>query len=199
MPQLCPALYTHDKIPLIPTMVSLLTGTRASKDPKTGKTGKSEPKPNNGSRKRNSIIATEIVRACESGRRILVLSDRIGHLQTLELILKHHNHNLKIGYYIGGRKQKDLEKVAETCQVILGTNSMAKEAVDLPEIDTLCLASPKSDVVQSIGRILRILPDKKEPIVLDFIDDIACFKSQAKKRLAWYTCQGYKIFDVKRS
>ncbi len=39
------------------------------------------------------------------------------------------------------------------------------------ELDTLIMATPVSDPVQVVGRILRILPNKKTPIVVDIIDE----------------------------
>ena len=37
---------------------------------------------------------------------------------------------------------------------------MAAEGLDIPKLNTLILASPKSDVQQSCGRILREKPEK---------------------------------------
>ena len=48
---------------------------------------------------------------------------------------------------------------------------MAQEGLDIPKLDTLILATPMSDIIQSVGRILRVHDEKKEPIVVDIIDD----------------------------
>ena len=39
---------------------------------------------------------------------------------------------------------------------------MASEGMDIPKLNTIILASPKSDVVQSVGRILREKADKRK-------------------------------------
>ena len=39
--------------------------------------------------------------------------------------------------------------------MLLGTFSMASEGMDIPTLDPIVLASPKSNIVQPIGRVLR--------------------------------------------
>ena len=46
-------------------------------------------------------------------------------------------------------------KESEEKQLILGTFMMAAEAMDIPDLDTLILGSPKGDIEQAVGRILR--------------------------------------------
>ena len=95
-----------------------------------------------------------------------------------------------VGYYIGGMKEKDL-KVSETKQLILATYAMAAEALDIPSLTTLILATPKSDIVQSVGRILR--KKHSQPLIIDIIDQHECFLNQFKKRKAFYNEKNYKI------
>ena len=80
-----------------------------------------------------------------------------------------------VGYYIGGMKEKDL-KVSESKQIILATYAMAAEGLDIPSLTTLILATPKSDIVQSVGRILRA--KHNEPLIIDIIDQHDCFLNQ---------------------
>ena len=51
---------------------------------------------------------------------------------------------------------------------------MASEGMDIPKLNTIILSSPKSDVVQSVGRILREKADvrKFHPLVIDIKDII---------------------------
>ena len=49
---------------------------------------------------------------------------------------------LTTGYYIGGMKEADL-KISEKKQVILATYAMAAEALDIPTLTTLVLATSK--------------------------------------------------------
>ena len=73
-----------------------------------------------------------------------------------------------VGYYIGGMKQKDL-KISETKQIIIATYSMAAEALDIKTLTTLVLTTPKTDVEQAVGRILRV--KHSSPLVIDIIDN----------------------------
>jgi superfamily II DNA or RNA helicase len=129
-------------------------------------------------------------------RKLLVLSNRIEHLKTIEKLLINYDNRWKdlIGYYIGGMKEHKL-KESESKPLILATFEMASEGLDIKDLDTLLLATPKSSITQSIGRILRIQADKRKyiPIVYDIVDNISVFISQGKKRLSDYVSKEYKI------
>lgn len=95
-----------------------------------------------------------------------------------------------VGYYIGGMKQKDL-KISETKQLILATYSMASEALDIKTLTTLMLTTPKTDVEQAVGRILRV--KHNNPLIIDIIDQHDIFKNQWRKRLVFYQKNNYKV------
>merc|ERR1711966_402053 len=97
-----------------------------------------------------------------------------------------------IGYYMGGMKQKDL-KLSEEKQIIIATYSMAEEALDIKSLNTLLMVTPKSDIVQSVGRVMRN-PNSK-PLIMDFVDSHDCFFRQWKKREKYYKKQNYQIQD----
>jgi superfamily II DNA or RNA helicase len=129
--------------------------------------------------------------AIAAGRKILVLSERLAHLETLAVAIidgwpKDAGTPPTIGYYVGGTSKED-RKIAETKQVILATAQYAQEGLDIPALDTLILATPLSDVEQATGRILRPFDGKKPPIVVDIRDDkIPMFKAMARKRQILY-------------
>jgi len=99
-----------------------------------------------------------------------------------------------VGYYLGGMKERDL-KVSEKKTVILATYAMASEALDIKTLTTLFLATSKTDVVQSVGRILRAKNDSS-PVIYDFIDSHSIFKGQWRKRLAFYKREGYQVLKT---
>ena len=90
--------------------------------------------------------------AADPLRRVLVLSERRKHLEAIGKRLTAAG--VEHGYYWGGAKQTALEEAA-TKQVLLGTYHMASEGMDVPELNTVVLASPKSDIKQSVGRIAQ--------------------------------------------
>jgi len=101
-----------------------------------------------------------------------------------------HKKIASIGYYIGGMKMEELKK-SESKQIILATYSMAAEALDIKSLTSLFLASPKSDIIQAVGRILR--EKHANPLVIDLIDNHDVFLNQFNKRRAFYNEKNYKI------
>ena len=90
-------------------------------------------------------------------------------------------------------KKEDL-KISEGKQVILATYQMAAEALDIKSLTSLILATPKTDIVQAVGRILR--EKHAEPLVIDIVDIHNCFQNQFIKRKAFYNKQNYKIIKT---
>ena len=82
-------------------------------------------------------------------------------------------------------------KETEKKKIVIATYSMASEALDIKTLTTLILATPKTDVEQAIGRILR--EKHSQPIVVDIIDHHLPFQNQWKKRRAFYMKEKYKI------
>lgn len=128
-------------------------------------------------------------------RKILVLSDRRAHLERLaEMCRGHPDVFRSVGFYVGGMKEHDLRE-AESCEVIMGTYSMASEGMDIPALNMVVLASPKTDVMQSIGRILRQKQHERvvDPLVIDIVDKFSLFENQGKRRQEFYRKAKYKV------
>ena len=139
------------------------------------------------SQERNEIILTIIKEYISVGRKILVLSDRRNHCEYLLKCLE----NYSAGMYLGGMKTEDREK-SVNCSVILGTYQASGEGFDVPELDTLILATPKSDIEQAVGRILR-QKNKNDPVVVDITDSFSIFKGQYYKRRKFYKQSEFKL------
>lgn len=126
------------------------------------------------SKKRNAQIVGLIGQAVMAGRKCLVLSERIQHLELLRDLLKETwkgpGPAPTAGMYIGGMKDSEYEESKE-CQILFATAQLVSEGFDLPALDTLFLTTPMSDVEQAVGRILRPSEGKKDPIVVDIRDD----------------------------
>jgi superfamily II DNA or RNA helicase len=146
---------------------------------------------------RQQYILELVVKEHALGRKILILSDRRDYLDKTLQALNQTIHETVAGLYVGGMKPHDLHESQER-DIILGTFSMASEGMDIPKLNTIVLASPKSDVVQSVGRILREKADKRKfhPLVIDIIDthpNLHFFQNQSKKRLTFYHKQNYDV------
>jgi len=103
-----------------------------------------------------------------------------------------------VGYYVGGMGEEELKR-SEKKQVILASYSMAQEGLDIPTLNTEFLISPKTDVVQIVGRILRAKHATTIPTIYDFVDSHDVFQRQWLKRKAYYKKQGYRIIGTNNS
>jgi superfamily II DNA or RNA helicase len=131
----------------------------------------------------------------EPERRVLILSERRNQLKDIEQFIVEHNiANSSYGYYVGGMKQTDLALSAEK-QIILATYQLASEGFNVPSLNTIIFASPISDIQQSIGRILREIPEKRKytPLCIDIFDDFSIFKRKGASRLKFYNSNKYNV------
>jgi superfamily II DNA or RNA helicase len=132
---------------------------------------------------RNDLIISQIIIHLRESRKILVLSHRRNHCETLILLLK--NNNINAGLYLGGMNTVSRSD-SVIKDVILGTYQASGEGFDVPLLDTLILATPKRDVIQAVGRILR-QKNKNSPLVVDIIDPFSIFKFQYYSRKKYYS------------
>lgn len=100
-----------------------------------------------------------------------------------------------VGYYVGGMKEAEL-KQSEKKQVILSTYTMVSEGLDIPTLNAEFLITPKTDVVQAVGRILRAKHAHHHPVIYDIVDSHDVFQRQWYKRRAYFKKQNYKIVGI---
>ena len=121
-------------------------------------------------------------------RKILVLTDRIEHIDNLELILKSKQiQYVAIHGSLNKNNQKlNLEKVTDAT-LVLATTSYFGEGIDFPHLDTIIFATPISyygRLVQYLGRIGRGGSDCLAIDILDIQNPFAL--SSYKKRKDGY-------------
>lgn len=153
---------------------------------------------------RSNRICRHILDALAKGRRVFVLSDRLLQLEYMENFCVAQGFDEdNVGFFIGQKSKKRAKEnldIAATKQLVLSTYQMAKEGLDIPELDTLFLATPVSDIEQGAGRILRPLKDgalcsvEKDPVIVDPIDKyiVPCFY-WGRAREDFYRRSGYKV------
>lgn len=147
---------------------------------------------------RNMLIARAIAKLHERDRRIIVLSDRVGHLCKLHGLfveLVGEDAREAAAFYIGKTSAEDRETASHRSP-IFSTYAMAKEGLDIPTLDTLVFATPKGDVEQSIGRIQRPCAAKQVPLVVDIADHWSVFRNLRFKRCAHYNTMKYAVTVV---
>lgn len=127
----------------------------------------------------------------KSGQQIIVLAHNKNLLTALyKGIDDDPDSYATVGYYVGGMKESAL-KQSESKNIIIATYSMAAEALDIKTLTTLLMATPKTDVTQSIGRILRT--KHSQPLVIDIVDSHDVFQKQWGKRKTYYKKQNYEM------
>jgi len=136
-------------------------------------------------------IVSDLLEECEENQ-IMVLSHTRDLLSFLFTELSTGNRT--VGYYIGGMKADDLRET-ESKQIVLATYAMAAEALDIKTLNTLVMVSPKTDIIQSVGRILRTKGDNK--LVVDLVDSHEVFQNQWKKRKTFYKKSNYPVKFIK--
>ena len=146
---------------------------------------------------RNMEIVNCVMQSYHSGRTTLVMSDlREGHLGRLFQMLTNEGiPGENIGYYVGGMSKIELSHTKKR-QVVLGTYKMCSTGTDVPKWDTLVMATPRADVKQSIGRVLRAVEGKKQPVIFDLVDKDAIFQGFHLSRLKQYYSVGAEVVRV---
>ena len=151
------------------------------------------------SEERNRLIVECIT--AERDKPALILSDRLGHLETLMSMLPA---DMREDAVMVSGKMTTKKGKAEREQAIadmrtgekrylFATYSLAKEGLDVPRLERLYMVTPKKDyavITQSIGRIARTHKGKEDPVVYDFVDDIQYLVKAYKKRCTTYRKNG---------
>ena len=127
----------------------------------------------------------------ESKQQIMVLAHNKSVLKYIHDAVKDREIGT-VGYYVGGMKEKAL-KETESKEIVIATYAMAEEALDIKSLATLIMATPKTSVEQSVGRILRQKHEKA--IVVDIVDQHGLFLRQWAKRKAFFRKSKYRIIS----
>ena len=161
--------------------------------------------------KGNTKYSTMITKLCAYGPRsdfiVRILKDLFVENETCQIMVLAHNRSLltylhsaiehrqiaSVGYYVGGMKESAL-KETEKKQIVLATYAMAAEALDIKTLSVLVMVTPKTDIEQSVGRILRV--KHKNPIVVDIIDKHDTFERQWQTRRRFYKGCNYRILSI---
>jgi len=156
----------------------------------------------------NPKYSTMITKLCAFGPRsdfiVRALGDLVLENPENQIMVLCHNRSLlrylhdsivhkkiaPVGFYVGGMKQADLQ-ATESMQIVLATYAMAAEALDIKTLSTLVMITPKTDITQSVGRILRM--KHENPIIVDIVDSHDIFQNQWRHRKTFYKKCNYRI------
>ncbi len=122
-------------------------------------------------------------------QQIMVIAHNKNVLKYIHDAIEHRRF-ASVGYYVGGMKESAL-KMTEGKQIVIASYAMCSEGLDIPTLTTLIMVTPKTDIEQTVGRILRV--KHSSPLIVDVVDVHEPFQNQWKKRLAFYKKQGYTV------
>uniref|UniRef100_A0A6C0K0X9 Helicase ATP-binding domain-containing protein n=1 Tax=viral metagenome TaxID=1070528 RepID=A0A6C0K0X9_9ZZZZ len=129
-------------------------------------------------------------------REILVLTDRVEHTNVLFDLLPPE---IQANACVLGRgvKAEQRSEWCDTKRILIATYSMCKEGFDVAKLNTLMIATPRPDVDQIVGRILRTDKSTRtiHPLILDIVDP--AFRRQFQQRNALYKERTYTVQKMK--
>lgn len=134
----------------------------------------------------------------EADRNVLLLTDRVEHTKTLlsmlPPVIQEH-----AGILSSGMKPAVRDEFCASKRILISTYQLVKEGFDNARLNTLIMATPRPDIEQIVGRILRVEKSKRttQPLILDIVDPT--FRRQFQARLSLYKERNYKVEKVKLS
>ena len=145
---------------------------------------------------RNDQILDLARRAVVDGRRVLILCDRVAHCVGLAAMLVRTGIQARpmIGEMTPSQREAVLSGLRDGSISVVAATKLADEGLDVPELDTVILATPCRNagiVQQRIGRALRPRPGKARPVVIDLVDSngpalgAAAVRRGLYRRLGW--------------
>lgn len=143
---------------------------------------------------RNLLLSRIIYeRGYQRGRTVIGLSDRTEQLQDIQQILRERfavpedDVAMIVGQYVDrdtGKKIKmsrDAQAyVAEHVRIKLGTYGLFDTGADVPSLDMGVELTPRGNVEQAVGRVLRILEGKQVPEWYSVRDNIMVYSDQQR-------------------
>ena len=156
-------------------------------------------------RRRNDLIASDVISAVRSGRSPIVLTERVSHICELEARLAGDVKNVIVLRGGAGMKKRKAEKDQLDCvsesedRVLLATGRYIGEGFDDSRLDTLFLAMPiawKGTLQQYAGRLHRLHDNKQVVVIYDYVDAmVPVLDKMFLKRRKGYEAIGYEVRD----
>jgi superfamily II DNA or RNA helicase len=148
---------------------------------------------------RNLMIRDHAIVAVRAGRRCVILSDRVEHVETLASLLKDAGIPAAAihGQVPKSQRQQAIQDLGDgPLKVAVATFQLLSEGFDCPPINWLCLATPVSyrgKVIQAAGRAMRTAPGKTDAAIFDLMDHHPMLYASWSKRRQAYESLGLDI------
>lgn len=139
-------------------------------------------------------------------RKILILSGRKAHLTAMKNGVDTRiaedvengiieQNECRTYFYTGDNNRKERKDAEDNGDVLFGTFELAQEGLDIERLNTIILATPKKNIVQAVGRIMRKVLQSGDvrPLIIDYCDVLSVFESQGIVREKHYISHKYRI------
>ena len=85
-------------------------------------------------------------------------------------------------------RYREMLETSKQCDIILGTNGIASEALNIPGLNTLIQGTPQQAVEQTVGRILRkqSVDNTNPPLIIDLV------VNHSRVRTKTYKTEGFR-------
>ena len=159
------------------------------------------------SRTKLIINIVDTLRCSGEGRKILILSSRIEHLEKIKAGVDKYikdaeeEHIYNTYYYMGSTKKGERRLAEKDGDIIFATLQLAEEGLDIDKLNAIILAVPlkmEKTIEQAIGRIMRkdTIEDLSQiPLVIDVVDTLSIYQKWGEKRNNIYNRNGWFIQD----
>lgn len=138
-------------------------------------------------------------RHVEQGHSVLIVADRVEFLENVKEIVG-DTCILITGETTYEERKQRLEQVENgTKMCIAGSRQIFSEGISINRLSCVILAVPTSNPIsleQIIGRIMRLHPDKLDPVVIDLQFSSQAERKQNNARLAFYASKGWDVIKV---
>lgn len=138
-------------------------------------------------------------------RKMLILSERKAHLIEMKKAVDESiaedikadlvdENEIKTYMYTGDSKRADRKNAEMFGDILFATFQLAHEGLDIERLNTIILATPKKNIIQSVGRIMRKILKEGDirPLIIDFSDVLSVYKNQSNIREQSYKKSKYK-------
>lgn len=144
--------------------------------------------------KRNQFILKHIIECVETGRNILILGERVKHLELMKDELQKYFSNESLCGILkkGLAHNKNLLEEVYNKQVILATFQMANDALNIPSLSILIYLFGKPNPSQSAPRVIRATSNVA-PHIIYFYDPYHFWPDYFRKSFQYFFNEGFEI------
>lgn len=146
------------------------------------------------------FITNISVKMADKGHKVLVIGERVDFLESIARRCGDTAICITGALTDNEKRVKLMNEIRSGEKTILcGSRNIFSEGVSLDELSCLVIASPianEINLTQLIGRIQRVCPGKKSPVVIDPQLTDNSSKKQQKARMEYYIRSGYKIYSL---